>query len=210
MIHSESVSVELLEKLHILSGIDSLSKAALGGGTSLALVFGHRKSLDIDFFLTEPFDSILLQDSLAQKFKDFTVTNRTDGSLCATLGSVKLDILLHSYPLLSDYSIVDDLRFISTQDMAAMKINAVTNRGSKKDFSDLLLLHENGISIKESLDFFCAKYGSAGRFLAIRSLNWFDDAELEPDPFYLNGWSWPLVRQRMENLVAALIIQVTP
>ena len=86
-----------------------------------------------------------------------------------------------------------------------MKVNAVTNRGSKKDFSDLLLLHENGIPLAASLDFFSTKYGPAGRFLAIRSLNWFADADEEPDPLYLNGWTWPEVYQRMASFAKALL-----
>ncbi len=55
--HPESVSPELLETLFRLAALESLGKAALGGGTSLALVFGHRKSIDIDFFLVDAFDS---------------------------------------------------------------------------------------------------------------------------------------------------------
>lgn len=118
---------------------------------------------------------------------------------------VKLDILRHSYRLLAEYTQTESLRLISLPDMAAMKVYAVTNRGSKKDFSDLLLLHENGLSLAESLDFFCAKYGPAGRFLAIRSLNWFGETETEPDPIYLNRWTWPLVCRRMTTLARALI-----
>ena len=204
-LHLESVSPELLETLQDLMDIELLAPAALGGGTSLALTFGHRKSIDIDLFLTESFDSLLLQDSLAQRFPQLSVTNRTTGSLSGMVGPVKLDILRHSYRLLAEYTQTESLRLISLPDMAAMKVNAVTNRGSKKDFSDLLLLHENGLSLAESLDFFCAKYGPAGRFLAIRSLNWFGDTEAEPDPIYLNGWTWPLVRQRMATLAQALI-----
>jgi hypothetical protein len=86
-----------------------------------------------------------------------------------------------------------------------MKVNAVTNRGSKKDFTDLLLLHEEGIQLNMALDFFCKKYGEGGRFLAVRSLAWFADAEEEPDPVYLNGWSWKEVRGRVEQLVKNII-----
>ncbi len=42
-----------------------------------------------------------------------------------------------------------------------MKINAVTNRGSKKDFSDLLLLHEQGNP--DPLTYGCLSGTPAGR-----------------------------------------------
>lgn len=204
--HPESVSPELLDRLFLLSSMDCLRAAALGGGTSLALVFGHRRSIDIDFFLTDPFDPHVLQEALAQRFNGFSLMNRTSGSLSATIDSIKVDILLHSYPLIGEFSILEGVRILSLPDLAAMKVNAVTNRGSKKDFSDLLLLHDNGIPITKALYYFCQKYGSAGRFLAIRSLNWFEDAEEEPDPIYLNGWTWGLVRQRMTRLTKGLVI----
>lgn len=196
---------ELLETLFALSTLEGLGKAALGGGTSLALVFGHRKSIDIDLFLTEPFDSIQLQESLVRRFSEFIVTNKTEGSLSAVTGAVKIDILLHSYPLIGEYSWLDSVRCVSLPDMAAMKVHAVTNRGSKKYFSDLLLLHDNGISLIEALRFFCVKYGTAGKFLAIRSLNWFEDADTEPDLLYLNGWTWASVRERFAELAERLL-----
>lgn len=79
----------------------------------------------------------------------------------------------------------------------------------KKDFSDLLLLNDNGISLADALDLFCCKYGPARRFLAIRSLNWFDDTLGEPDPMYLNGWTWTGVRKRMETLARNLLVDST-
>ncbi|MFH2115120.1 MAG: nucleotidyl transferase AbiEii/AbiGii toxin family protein [Spirochaetota bacterium] len=203
--HPESVSPELLELLLVLARLEELRGAALGGGTSMALVYGHRRSMDIDFFLVDAFNSIVLQEALARSIPEIQFVNRTAGSICATTGQVKLDILHHSYPLLRRYTSLDSVQCLSLPDMAAMKVNAVTNRGSKKDFTDLLLLNENGISLSDALDLFCRKYGKAGRFLAIRSLNWFEDTIGEPDPLYLNGWTWPEVRQRMENLGKALL-----
>jgi hypothetical protein len=207
--HPECVSPELLELLHLLAKLDELHGAALGGGTSLALVFGHRRSVDIDFFLVDPFDSIGMQEALARSVPGIQFVNRTAGSLCAITGTVKVDILLHSYPLIQGHSRLDTIPCLSLPDMAAMKINAVTNRGSKKDYTDLLLLNDNGISLSDALDLFCHKYGQAGRFLAIRSLNWFDDTLGEPDPLYTNGWTWPEVRKRMEALARNLIVEAT-
>lgn len=204
--HPESVSPELLDILHNLAKLDELRGAALGGGTSLALVFGHRRSVDIDFFLVDPFNSIGMQEALARSVPGIQFVNRTAGSLSASTGTVKVDILLHSYPLLQEYTSLATVPCLSLPDMAAMKVNAVTNRGSKKDFSDLLLLNDNGISLSDSLDLFCRKYGHTGRFLAIRSLNWFDDTLGEPDPLYMNGWTWSEVKLRMSKLAQTLVV----
>jgi hypothetical protein len=115
-----------------------------------------------------------------------------------------LEQYLRPYPVLEASVEKDGIRFVSVPDIAAMKVNAVTNRGSKKDFADLLLLHDTECSLRQSLDYFLRKYGSAGRFLAIRSLMWFEDAEQEPDPFFLNGWTWNEVKTRMASLARGL------
>ena len=205
MFFTESVSPELLNLLKVIMMKNEFNEFILGGGTSLALRFGHRQSIDIDLFTVDPFDSNLCINSLHNLFSDLEVVNRTTGSVCAVVSNCKVDILHHSYPLLYKPVVDEGIRFLSLPDLAAMKINAVTNRGSKKDFIDLLLLHENGISIDKALDYFCKKYGNAGRFLAVRSLSWFEDAESEPDPVFLNGWIWKEVRKRIEKLVEDII-----
>lgn len=50
-----------------------------------------------------------------------------------------------------------------------------------------------------------AKKYNGNRFLVIRSLLWFDDAEREPDPVFLNGWSWRYVRDEVKSLVSSLV-----
>ena len=205
MFYPESISPELLKLLKAIMMENELKEFSLGGGTSLALRFGHRRSIDLDLFSIHPFDSRQCINLLHSLFHDLEVVNRTVGSICAVVQNFKMDILHHSFPLLYDPVIDEGIRFLSLPDLAAMKINAVTNRGSKKDFIDLLLLHENGIPLDKALDYFCKKYGNAGRFLAVRSLAWFEDAESEPDPIFLNGWVWKDVRQRIEKLVEGII-----
>jgi hypothetical protein len=112
---------------------------------------------------------------------------------------------LHEYPQLYPDATVEGVRLVSLPDLSAMKVNAVINRDSKKDFADLLSLHDHGLSLSTALDNFCRKYGDSGRFLALRSLIWFDDAEEEPDPIFLNGRIWAAIRERMTALGTALL-----
>lgn len=200
-----AVSKQLFNLLKKLLSMDLCGKFVFGGGSSLALRFGHRTSVDIDLFTTEPFNSEETLQSLAIEFPNLEIINRTSGSLCLAIDGIKLDFLLHAYPLIGEIEIIDEIRFLSREDIAAMKINAVTGRGSRKDFADLLCLHEQGVTLEMSLAFYEKKYGHAGKFLALRSLAWFGDADAEPELSYLNGWTWPDVRKRMKGLTSSLI-----
>jgi hypothetical protein len=201
---TDAATPELLELLHELFRIDDLEAFSLGGGTSLALRFGHRTSDDIDLFSQAAFDTESLLQSLCGRFSKPEILNRTSGSLCLAIREIKVDILHHAYEQLEPPSLDGGIRFVSLADIAAMKVGAVTNRGSKKDFSDLLLLHQSGITLSDAVELYCRKYGGAGRFLALRSLQFFDDAREEPDPCYLNDWTWALVEAEMTGLTAEL------
>jgi len=201
---TDAATPELLELLHELFRIEDLEAFSLGGGTSLALRFGHRTSDDIDLFSPTAFDPESLLQSLRGRFSKTEIFNRTSGSLCLAIRDVKVDILHHAYEQLEPPSSTGEVRFVSLKDIAAMKVGAVTNRGSKKDFSDLLLLHQSGITPRDAVELYCRKYGDAGRFLAIRSLQFFDDAREEPDPRYLNDWTWDFVETEMTRLTAEL------
>jgi predicted nucleotidyltransferase component of viral defense system len=205
MIHHNAVDPQLMHLLNTLMALEAFDNFALGGGTSIALRHGHRKSVDIDLFTHEPFNSEMLLNIAQSKFDDCGMLNRTVGSLCLVIEDIKVDILLHEYPLLSQMEQLETVRCLSLDDIAAMKINEVTNRGSKKDFSDLLLLHENGISLDRSVELFCRKYGHDSRFLATRSMLYFDDARQEPAPLYLNGWDWPYVEKTIGGIADKLV-----
>jgi hypothetical protein len=201
--YPESVKSELLQLLQTMMTDSSYDQFSLAGGTSLSLRFGHRTSVDIDFFTGEPFDSILLQDQIASDFSGSQILNRTKGSLCVNVCGIKIDLLYHPYPLLGDIEIDGCIRIMSLADVSAMKINAVTNRGSKKDFIDLYTLHMNGIQLQQCIENFCTKY-NGNKLLAIRSLLWMQDADQEPDPVFLHELTWASVRKTMLRLADAL------
>jgi hypothetical protein len=50
MLHFETVTAETLDLLKAIQAKDEFSDLRLVGGTSLAIQFGHRLSVDLDFF----------------------------------------------------------------------------------------------------------------------------------------------------------------
>lgn len=193
----ESVKL-LLERLVSQSALEGF---ALGGGTSLALRFGHRESVDLDFFTERRFSPEDLLGKLA--LDGATVINRAANSLTLDVGGVKLDLLRHAYRMLEPTGRIDGVPLVSLPDLAAMKLNAIANRGAKKDFYDVseLLGH---FPIRQMIDFFTRKYPATDPFTVIRSLAWFDDAEAEPDPVPLKEQTWGMVKGRVGEAVAGL------
>lgn len=187
MLHFDAVPLSVQRLLKHLAPLQALDLFSLAGGTSLALRFGHRLSVDLDFFTTDPFDPEALQGGL--ELPEATVVGRTTGSLTLDAGGTKLDFLRHAYPLLQKPEEFGGIRLLSVADVAAMKLNAIANRGSKKDFFDLCELLRRH-SLEEMLAFFEAKYRNSDRFIVLRSLAWFEDAELEPDPVSRSSLSW--------------------
>ncbi len=91
----------------------------------------------------------------------------------------------------------------SLEDIAAMKLNAIANRGAKKDFYDIYSLLDC-FEMDTMLNFFREKYQQMNDLTVVKSLVYFDDAELEPDPVTLLGITWESVKMRMTRTVSGL------
>jgi predicted nucleotidyltransferase component of viral defense system len=201
MLRFDAIPVSVHRLLNRLAPSPALNGFSLAGGTSLALRFGHRLSVDLDFFTTHPFDPEELQAGL--ELPEAIVVARTNGSLTLDAAGTKLDFLRHAYPLLQNPESFGEVSLLSVPDVAAMKLNAIANRGSKKDFFDLCELMK-WHSLEEMLIFFEAKYQNSDRFIVLRSLAWFEDAEMEPDPVSLTSLSWIGVKERIAIALRAI------
>lgn len=201
MLRFDAIPDSLRNLLMRLASLPSLEDFLLGGGTSLALRFGHRLSVDLDFFTTREFDSEHLADQIGMT--GATIVNLAPNSLTLDAQGAKLDSLRHAYPLLAPPDQIAEVRLLSLPDVAAMKLNAIANRGAKKDFFDICELQRHH-SLPIMLEWFETKYRSADRFTVIRSLGWFQDAELEPDPVSLNGSDWQVVKSHLRSMISNL------
>ena len=65
--------------------------------------------------------------------------------------------------------VVDGLRLAHTDDIVAMKLEAITGRGSRKDFIDLAFLLER-YTLVEMLTLYREKYPQGSEYLVLRSL----------------------------------------
>ena len=201
MLHFDAIPEPVNHLLRHLAPRTELRNFALGGGTSLALRFGHRLSVDLDFFTIGEFSPG--QQFAALDLKGAMILAQAANTLTVDASGVKVDFLRHAYTLLEPVDEIDGITLVSLPDLAAMKLNAIANRGSKKDFFDLVELSVH-LPMSEMIGFFMRKYPSSDAFTVIRSLAWFEDAEMEPDPVSLAGIEWSQVKSLVCKAVAGL------
>ena len=127
---------ELLEKL---SGVRFIKKFYLAGGTSVALFLNHRRSDDLDFFSEKEFNTPILIKNL-KKLCEFVGTKTSENTLIGKLDGIKISFFSLPYGLLEEAVKYKNLSIAKPLDLAAMKILAISDRGTKRDFIDLYFL----------------------------------------------------------------------
>ncbi len=195
MLQTQTVSPELLELLKQIMKSEFFSDFILVGGTALALQIGHRDSIDIDMFGNCLIDEDAFIDELEQ-FGKVIKLQKTKNILILSLNNIKVDFVNYRYPLLEDFKTIDGIRLASTKDIAAMKLNAISGRGSKKDFIDLFFLL-NEFSLEQMMTFYNEKYQDGSYFMVMKSLTYFDDAEYQDSPEIFKKFDWENCKQKI-------------
>ena len=203
-LHYQAVSSELREMLHRLMQEEAFQDFYLVGGTALALKLGHRQSDDLDLFCSASFDPKAIEGVLSSKFDAQRIYSEND-TVRAFISGIKVDLLSHSYPLLDKTEIWEKIRMASLKDLAAMKLNAVSGRGVKKDFWDVAALCKV-FSLEEMIGFFQQKYAQSDSWHLLKSLSYFLDADNDPTPIRaLDGTTWQGVKSTIQREVNKLI-----
>ncbi len=200
MLYLQTIHPDTLELLRKLSLLPELSQMRLVGGTALALQYGHRQSIDLDFFgeMTNTPDEIINKMS---EFGDCVVLNNQKSILQLVVSGVKVDVIDYSLYKWIDSPVCENgLKLASVQDIAAMKINAIEGRGSRKDFIDVYMLLKK-YSLDEILGFYKQKYPNYSIFRALLSLTFFEDAERESMPIMLIDDSWGQMKKNILSVV---------
>lgn len=181
--------------LAILGKSSLVKDGYLAGGSALALYFGHRYSIDFDFFTSVPFDPRKLSQSL-KHLGDFKETLAKGISVIGTFNKVKLSYFHYQYPLLKPTKEFLGVSIAHPHDIAAMKLTAIMDRGTKRDFIDLYTLIQQGVSLEQIFSFYEKKYGKLeeNRFSLIKALGYFDDAENTDMPQMIKEVSWGKVK----------------
>jgi hypothetical protein len=199
MLYYKTVDSGVLKLINELMSLQVFDDLRLVGGTSLALQIGHRQSVDIDLFGKLTDDEFLINENL-KKIGSFTLLKKSENKNVFLLENIKVDIVNYPYHWLEKEIIIDNIRMAGKKDIAAMKLAAVTGRGSKKDFIDIYFLLKE-YELSELLQFYNSKYPEASEIIVLKSLTYFDDAEEEAFPRMFIPVDWENVKTEIIKAV---------
>jgi hypothetical protein len=179
----------------------------LAGGTGLAMSLGHRVSEDFDFFRTTVLEPSRLLEAL-RGLGSCEVLQEEDRTLTVLLRGIKLSFFLVRDPFLFPAVAYSFFRIADVRDIALMKLAAILNRGSRKDFVDLYSILRRGLGLQELFSWLPAKYGPGrvNEYQLLKSLCYFEDAEQEPLPRLLEPFDWRECKAFFQREARAIIL----
>ncbi|MBI2415184.1 MAG: nucleotidyl transferase AbiEii/AbiGii toxin family protein [Candidatus Kerfeldbacteria bacterium] len=179
------------------------SRWYLAGGTALALQVGHRRSVDLDFFLPKnKFSSRQLISRLPDDIWQGDIV--TDDTIYGKLYKAKVSFI--AYPFfhrVQPFCWFGNVRVLDFRDIAVMKIIAISQRGRKRDFLDLYWYIQHQESLIDVLLRLPKQYPTVAHDYnhILKSLVYFTDAEHDPMPQLYFSAAWPKVKQFFQREV---------
>lgn len=204
--HEEVLTDDQRGALAVLAQRGLLSRFYLVGGTAAALHMGHRLSIDFDLFCNEPFDRAKIAEQLTATLP-LTITFNRGTTIQGQLNRVRFAFVQYPYPLIRQT--LDGpmgLRVIDVEDLAPMKLVAISQRGSRKDFIDLYFLIRGLISLEKIFELLPEKFVGVRfePFHLVRALQYFEDAEKQDMPTMLVPFEWDECKAYFRRVVPAI------
>jgi len=218
MLRKEAVSATLSHVLNRLMGLQVLGNHRLVGGTALALQIGHRISVDIDLFSSQPSDYEILEKELIKQFEGEAKTlhfihSPLGKGISLLISGVKTDILDWTKPFHFPVEEIEGIRMASREEIASMKLDIITSqpefiRYEKKDFVDLAFLL-NDFSLDELIQFYRQKNPGAAfpERLILEALQTSELADKKPHPRMLIALDWPSTKNKINKAVKSYIMK---
>lgn len=194
-LHFNILPPKQLKLLKVLCELPWISKFYLAGGTSLALQIGHRKSVDFDYFTNEKIDVRSLKGKLVTA-GDFQLYSENEDTLHGNLNGIEISFFRLPWGLIDKPIVFGKIKIASRRDIAAMKLSALSTRGSKKDFVDLFFLLQE-FSLTEMFKFYKEKYGENldNIYCVMKGLVYFKDANNEEMPMMFKRANWRSIKK---------------
>ena len=122
----------------------------------------------------------LIVAGLQKAIKNIVIKRAKKHTMFAEAGDVDISLFYYPYELLNPFVEVGSLYLASVEDIIAMKMAAIIQRGTRRDFIDIFHLMRK-YSIKQILEFTERKFSGYQAVMALKALMYFDDADKEEE-----------------------------
>src|SRR5258708_210336 len=185
MIHSEIMPEGQRGVLSRIGALATETGFYLARGTAIALQLGHRRSVDLDWFVD---DELPDAAQFAHEIRELGLSaepGKTEKSASHfAVSGVRNSFLRYRYQMLETFVDAPEFgcRLAGLSDLAAMKLSALTQRSLKRDFVDLYAIVESGIPLSKMMTDYKKKFNVEDDIPVLRRLAYFDDAETDEMP----------------------------
>ena len=184
--HPECVEEKARVLMSRLGPTLGMHGGVLAGGTGLALHLGHRISSDLEFFTQQAFrPSDILEELRALAGVVESVTMEGDGMIVQADGA-RLTLMQTPAHFEEPTTRMNGCDVAGAVDIAAMKLLAVSQGGTRSDFVDLYTVLQI-IPFRKVAHNALERYGvTALEPLVVgKGLVWFEHADVQEDPVYV-------------------------
>lgn len=204
--HPEVLAPDTAKLIDDLGNQEWTREFYLAGGTAVALLLGHRRSIDLDFFSFRAFETLKLRGKVLA-CGQFTLDEESPGTLHGRLNRVRVSFLEYPYPLMDEPIRFQRISLAGLRDLACMKLEAIAARGKQRDFIDLYAVVKAGHPLEDILSWFENKYQALqyNKIHLIKSLTYFEDAEEDPSPDLLRPLEWSDVKDYFRREACKMI-----
>jgi hypothetical protein len=145
----------------------------------------------------------VLAESLRGMDSVFETEETAPGTLHGTIEGIRVSFFEFPYPLFRPPIIWQETNcaLVSLDDLACMKLSAITQRGLRKDFCDLYFLGVEHCSLSRMLELYKQKFKVQDIAPVIYGLTYFDDAEEEPMPSMIAKVTWKTIKETIQGWV---------
>ncbi len=198
MLRTATVEKSTLDLLKSLQQLSLFKDLRLVGGTALALQIGHRHSIDLDFFGHIEASGLEIVSTLEEQGYNVSLEHDTKPIKMMFVNGIKIDVVNYKFPWIDVIVEDENVRMAGRKDIAAMKLSALTGRGTRKDFVDIYFLLKE-FSLKQMFELYEQKYRDAPLYTVFRSLAYFVDAEEQPMPEMLIPVNWEEIKSTIQK-----------